>query len=433
MSRTRDRFLNFLFVVVCAAIFMSSTWRTHGRYALWETVQVPIGRILTNLEAKLTTNTNDVQTLYELARVHSMAFATNAQFFEITTNRSDPTAEDSGKLMFDYPGSDIGLPHKVVPPNSAEAQLIARRHLTNAIEYYRRARVLVLEGTNATAHRWLISPIHLGFAWCLDQAGKRDEAINAYRQALSIAWDEEVRGEFNLKEWAAINWQKIRAGQRPSVAMNPAYLSHVCYSEEIIGYLLKLLDPKKDANEIARLKRDLQTLAKMGRIVTPIIVPVTPDADLDKLIDRNARVLFDLDGTGILREWQWTTPKAAWLVYDVKGRGKITSALQMFGSVTFWIFWRDGYEALSVLDDNGDGVLRGPELENLALWHDANSNGISEAGEVRSLAEWGIISVSCQRSTHPSGIAWNPGGIEFSDGTTRPSFDWIAAARKSHR
>jgi hypothetical protein len=38
---------------------------------------------------------------------------------------------------------------------------------------------------------------------------------------------------------------------------------------------------------------------------------------------------------------------------------EITSALQLFGNVTFWMFWRDGYAAMSALDDNGDGVLSG--------------------------------------------------------------------------
>lgn len=68
----------------------------------------------------------------------------------------------------------------------------------------------------------------------------------------------------------------------------------------------------------------------------------------------------------------------------------------MFGSVTFWIFWRDGYEALRSLDDDQDGILSGAELRGMALWQDRNGNGVSdEQGEVRSVAEWGITAISC--------------------------------------
>jgi hypothetical protein len=117
------------------------------------------------------------------------------------------------------------------------------------------------------------------------------------------------------------------------------------------------------------------------------------------------------------------------LVYDPSGRGQITSGLQMFGTVTFWIFWRDGYEALSALDDNGDGILSGAELRGLALWQDVNKNGVSEPGEVVPVAEFGIASLSCARQTHASGIPWNPAGVTFRDGSSRPTFDWMASSR----
>jgi len=97
----------------------------------------------------------------------------------------------------------------------------------------------------------------------------------------------------------------------------------------------------------------------------------------------------------------------------------------MFGSVTFWIFWRNGYEALAALDENGDGELRGDELRGLALWHDANGNGISDPCEVRPLAAHGITALSVHFERHSTGIPFNPVGVTFTDGTVRPSYDWI--------
>jgi hypothetical protein len=103
----------------------------------------------------------------------------------------------------------------------------------------------------------------------------------------------------------------------------------------------------------------------------------------------------------------------------------------MFGNVTFWIFWRDGYEALRSLDDDGDGVLRGAELRGVALWQDRNGNGICDSGEVRPVSEWGITEISCAGEMHSTGIAWSPKGVTFTDGESRPTYDWIAPSRTS--
>jgi hypothetical protein len=124
--------------------------------------------------------------------------------------------------------------------------------------------------------------------------------------------------------------------------------------------MLKLLDPGKDAKELADLQAKRATLGRMGFAITPILVPLVKGAALSELVNADAEVTFDLDGSGLPRQWGWTTSNAAWLVFDWDGRGRITSARQMFGNVTFWIFWRAGYEALHSLDDDQDGLLRDP-------------------------------------------------------------------------
>jgi hypothetical protein len=143
--------------------------------------------------------------------------------------------------------------------------------------------------------------------------------------------------------------------------------------------------------------------------------------------DRRASIAFDADGSAIKgRRWSWIKPSAAWLVFDKQGSGKVDSGLQMFGNVTFWMFWSHGYEALAALDDNGDGQLRGKELSGLCLWRDANQNGASESGEVRPLAVHGIVAISCAYQidlSHPDRIEFSPRGVTFSNGTTRPTFD----------
>ena len=136
---------------------------------------------------------------------------------------------------------------------------------------------------------------------------------------------------------------------------------------------------------------------------------------------------FDADGTGLRKAWTWISPDAAWLVYDPTASGRITSALQLFGDVTFWNVWRNGYEPLRALDDDGDGELRGRELRHLALWRDVNRNAVSDPGEVRPLSEYGIVALTC-RGAKGDGIftaAVAERGVRFSDGRTRPTYDVI--------
>jgi hypothetical protein len=114
--------------------------------------------------------------------------------------------------------------------------------------------------------------------------------------------------------------------------------------------------------------------------------------------------------------------------------GRIESALQMFGSVTFWMFWDSGCDALCSLDDDGDAALSGRELERLALWH-ANVNGVSDRGEVRSLAAHDIVALSCRHSVVPEEdslvAAYSTEGVWFRDGSTSPTR--YSALRSSRR
>jgi len=158
---------------------------------------------------------------------------------------------------------------------------------------------------------------------------------------------------------------------------------------------------------------------------TPIAIPLAPGLEPADLVRTGAGVRFDLDGSGLDLSWEWITPAAAWLVWDPEGHARIESGLQMFGSRSFLLFPDDGYEALALLDDDGDGWLRGPELSGLALWTDPDGDGRSEPGEVRPLSEWGILALSCTARLHSGGLQFSPGGVELVDGSRRDSFDLV--------
>ena len=160
--------------------------------------------------------------------------------------------------------------------------------------------------------------------------------------------------------------------------------------------------------------------------VTPIIFPLDAPRPLDELLsDRPA--IFDLDGDLHAEPWSWVGPDTGILVWDPTGEGKITSGRQLFGSVTGWMFWIDGYHALDALDDDRDGELRGSELAGLAVWRDATGNGVSEPGEVVPLASVGVTGLAVRATTTADGCPANPSGVRLGDGRLLPSYDWIAS------
>jgi hypothetical protein len=366
------------------------TLASPGRYVGVQVEQVPVERLVTNLEGAVKKDPKSVQALVNLARVHGMAYARKTDTVQVQRGK-----EELGP-WFGYEPPFLPF-SKVEEIADAQRQKAAKAHLTQAVERFKEAVKLAPDNL----------PARLGYAWTLEQSGAKQEAVKEYRALIEDAWKKEK----DLKG--------LGLGGHTIVA-------------EAAGYLIPLLDQEKDKEEIATLTERAARLSQLPRPVTPIAIPLHDGLRARDIEDTSAAVLFDADGSGRTRKWTWLTKDAAWLVYDAQGRGNITSGLQLFGGVTFWLFWETGYDALASLDDNGDGVLAGAELKGLAIWHDANGNGVCDPGEVKPLSEYGIVAVSCRFErdpSHPERVAFSPRGVTFRDGRTRPTFDLILKPR----
>lgn len=355
-----------------------------------ETKKVPVQRLAENIERQLTQKPDDIELRLNLARLYAMAYAQKVTEFAARSTGGDNLQAWFGAVPPYVPG-----PVKSV--SNPEVEQRAAADLSRAISTYE--DVVKRAPENFVAH--------LGLAWALEQAGRSAEAVSEYRKVVTLAWPVEQKSKGLTGSY-----------NKPATA-------------EAAERLRALLDPARDAQELASLREKVRELERQPRAITPIAIPL--GVDVSAPLDRDARVIFDADGSGIPRRWTWIDKNAGWLVYDADGTGEITSALQWFGSVTFWLFWSNGYHALGALDDDGDGELRGEELRNLAIWHDRNQNGVSEKREVRSLAAHSIAALSC---TYQSGdgvdvAAYSPRGALFADGTTRPSYDVILRSRGS--
>lgn len=139
---------------------------------------------------------------------------------------------------------------------------------------------------------------------------------------------------------------------------------------------------------------------------SPIIIDLTGDGFA--LTDAAHGVMFDIAGTGVPVQIAWTAnANNAFLVLDRTGDGQITNGTEMFGNFTSQNLspHPNGFIALAVYDDpmnggNGDGIIdtRDAIWSKLRLWVDANHDGISQPGELHTLPEMGVFSISLDYS-----------------------------------
>jgi hypothetical protein len=162
-------------------------------------------------------------------------------------------------------------------------------------------------------------------------------------------------------------------------------------------------------------------------IITPIILCFDSAHGMDDLLAPERVVQFDLRGYGPKQSWTWVKPDSGFLVWDPERSGVIESGQQMFGSYTWQIFWRDGYEAMSVLDADGNGILEEAELERLSVWFDRDGNGVSGPGEVVPVKSLGIAGLRTQATSKGSNHVSNPKGLILQGGRELPTWDWLTS------
>jgi len=161
--------------------------------------------------------------------------------------------------------------------------------------------------------------------------------------------------------------------------------------------------------------------------------PVVLDLDGDGVrMDAGTRVRFDLAATGEAVGMPALTGADALLVMDRDGNGRIDTGAELFGNATSCGAARctDGIEALAQLDDNGDGRidLLDRAYGRLRLWRDRNHDGVSDEGELTTLAETGVRAIGLDSRldlafTAPGGSATRAVTFTRANGTTGAAHD----------
>jgi len=126
----------------------------------------------------------------------------------------------------------------------------------------------------------------------------------------------------------------------------------------------------------------------------PIAIDLNGDGFHFTNVD-DSNVFYDVNGDGWRRKIAWNNPSDGFIAYDKNGDGKI----DRFDEISFVPYKPDGQtdlEGLKAFDTNGDGIFSAADAKwsSFGVWQDANSNGVTDPGEFRSLNDLGINGIS---------------------------------------
>lgn len=147
---------------------------------------------------------------------------------------------------------------------------------------------------------------------------------------------------------------------------------------------------------------------------SPIVLNFSTSTNDVELTDFDtSTTYFDIDNDGLKERVSWITgPDQAFLVRDTNSDGVISSQSELFGNagLTDTVGGNeavDGFAKLAELDSDNNGKVDSLDSawNELQLWFDTNGNGITDAGELQSLANKGVEAFDVDNATHFTALA----------------------------
>lgn len=417
----------------------------------------PVERLITNTSAFIKENPENAHGYYTLGRIHYLAFVNKTGLVGAFERKTPPEIAPDWLLgNFAYHArqqhamkltlQELGYSSTSdIPQEERPAFWNALRKKQKQLEEegweYEKLNYQQLVNHAASAVRNFRKAIELdpknglyqlGFAGLLEQYVrflreiKMDKMPEEFRSIILNKAKDIYYTAYNLSIKADLKHKRLPIAGLRSLVGYEAGKAYVRLSEADTS------TPEDEQKKLAKVKKDLQKLKGLRHgAITPIIFSLEKHCSLSDLLAPDLRVPFDLDGDGDVEICPWVKPTTGILVWDPDGKGAITSGRQLFGSVSWWLFFADGYHALDALDDNRDGKLSGPELKGISVWFDRDCDGKSDPGEVLPIERLPIVSIAT-KSTDKDGICpMNKSGLTLMDGRTFRTYDWIASPVKS--
>ncbi len=143
---------------------------------------------------------------------------------------------------------------------------------------------------------------------------------------------------------------------------------------------------------------------------------------------QGANVAFDMNADGFAENTGWVGATDGILVVDLNHSGAIENGTEVVADHFNGFGFGNSMEALRSLDANLDGVVDNQDtmFSELQVWRDANSDGITQAGELLSMADLGIQSISVKETAVSQTVngqsIFATGTLAYADGSTGTYF-----------
>ncbi|MDA0891320.1 MAG: hypothetical protein O3C15_03255, partial [Proteobacteria bacterium] len=158
--------------------------------------------------------------------------------------------------------------------------------------------------------------------------------------------------------------------------------------------------------------------------------PIAVDLDGDgvEYINMDSGVVFTDQATGESVSTAWVAPDDGMLVIDANNSGTVDETREYVFTEWSETAETDLQAVAEVFDTNQDGVLdaQDEQWDQFAIWQDADSDGVTDEGELVPLSELGIESISLtynegsESSTAADGdvVIHGQSTVTFTDGST---------------
>jgi hypothetical protein len=209
-------------------------------------------------------------------------------------------------------------------------------------------------------------------------------------------------------------------------------------------YEAGLFDVDYGLGDIPGIGNDANRFGDAENTKSPLILDLNGDGV--KTLNKTAGKHFDHAGDGFAERTGWVDKDDGLLVRDLNGDGKITSGRELFGNHTLLKNGinagkqaANGFEALKDLDSNADGLVDDKDagFASLRVWKDTNGNGLTDTGELLSLAQAGVKSLKVAYTDAGSSAEADAQGNQHqqlgaftqTDGSTQNMHDvWFATS-----
>jgi hypothetical protein len=133
-------------------------------------------------------------------------------------------------------------------------------------------------------------------------------------------------------------------------------------------------------------------IATLTATVAPVVLDLNRDGDL-----AYSQMLMDINSDGQMDLTAWAAAEDGVLVWDKHGDGAVHDNSQYaFAQYASFDGATDLQGLAEAFDSNQDGVFDALDAlySQFAVWQDLDQDGMSDDGEVRSLADWGVAAIN---------------------------------------